>query len=212
MINKFIQAFCNEFNVSREVLTSVTRNQDIVDFRYVCYYVINKYNPGISRRAIGKYFDKNHATVYHGIQEINNLIGTNPHIKDLVEKSDRIYKTLLIIRRKNSEEFTKMFSKNETGMRIYIAGKITGEDYGQAVEKFNAAKRELSGKGYEVISPVEISPFLPEKEWQDYMNECIPILMTCDSIYLLNDWGQSRGARIEYAIAREMGIDIKFQN
>lgn len=212
MIDKFIEQVCSEFNISRQTLISDKRNRDIVDLRFVCYYVISTNNPGITRRVVGRYFNKNHSTVYHGIQEIGNLKNSVPYLRDLVEKVDRIYKALLILRKKNSTEYKKLFERNIECKRAYIAGKITGLDYDKAVDIFNEAEKELSEKGYEVINPVKISPFSQSKEWHDYMFECIPALMTCDVIYLLSNWGQSRGARIEYAIAREMGIDIKFQN
>ena len=43
------------------------------------------------------------------------------------------------------------------------------------------------------------------------MRDDISALMKCDAIYMLNDWGQSRGARIEYVIAKELGLEIIYE-
>jgi hypothetical protein len=43
------------------------------------------------------------------------------------------------------------------------------------------------------------------------MKEDISALLTCDAIYLLKNWGDSRGARIERAIALELGIKIIYE-
>ena len=43
-----------------------------------------------------------------------------------------------------------------------------------------------------------------------YLN--IEVLFCCDAIYMLKDWGMSRGARIEYAIAKELNLKIFFED
>jgi hypothetical protein len=35
-------------------------------------------------------------------------------------------------------------------------------------------------------------------------------LFDCDAIYLHSDWGQSKGARIEYQIAKELNLKVMF--
>lgn len=40
------------------------------------------------------------------------------------------------------------------------------------------------------------------------MKFCIENLMNCDAIYLLYDWRMSKGAVLEYAIAKELGLKI----
>jgi hypothetical protein len=36
------------------------------------------------------------------------------------------------------------------------------------------------------------------------MNKDFSELITCDAIYVMNNWQQSKGARIEVAVAREL--------
>ncbi len=94
--------------------------------------------------------------------------------------------------------------------KIYISGKITGRPLNQAKEKFKYTAAFLQLKGFETVSPFEINKITPDKNWNDYMVNDIKHLLECDSIYMLDDWGQSKGARIEYAIARELGLKVMF--
>ena len=96
-------------------------------------------------------------------------------------------------------------------MRIYISGKITGLPLKNVVEKFKWHTFALQSKGHETVVPIDVSPFDPSKKWEQYMAEDIAALLKCDAIYMLKDWGQSKGARIEYQIAKELGIDIFFE-
>lgn len=90
--------------------------------------------------------------------------------------------------------------------KIYIAGKVTGLPRGQVVELFSRAERKLSQEGWEVMNPLKI---VDEKSnWQDAMRLCVMALMECDAIVLLPSWSDSKGARLEYHIAKEMGIEI----
>lgn len=82
-------------------------------------------------------------------------------------------------------------------MKIYIAGKITGEpDY---KEKFEAAAMNLEAQGYIVLNPAE----LPEgMRAADYMRICFAMIDAADAVYLLKNWEYSSGASIEkdYAV------------
>jgi len=97
-------------------------------------------------------------------------------------------------------------------MKIYIAGKITGLPYEKVVEKFNERSEIIRSRGHEPVSPIDVSPFKPSKEWHDYMIDCIGALLMCDGIYMISNWGQSKGARIEYQIAKELGLPIFFES
>ena len=96
-------------------------------------------------------------------------------------------------------------------MKIYISGKISGLPLKSVIEKFKWHAGFLKLKGYEPINPIDISPFDESKEWHDYMVDDIAALLKCDAIYMLKDWGQSKGARIEYQIAKELGLQIHFE-
>lgn len=96
-------------------------------------------------------------------------------------------------------------------MRVYISGKITGLPMESVTEKFKWHSCFLEAKGYKPVNPIEVSPFKEEKTWHDYMADDIAELLKCDAIYMLKDWGQSKGARLEYLIARDLGLVVLFE-
>ena len=97
-------------------------------------------------------------------------------------------------------------------MKIYISGKISDLDRGKTIAKFQNAKKRLNVLGYYHISnPMEFCKYKDDKMWENYIVECVAELITCDAIFMLSDWAQSRGARIEYAIAKELEFTIKFE-
>ena len=91
--------------------------------------------------------------------------------------------------------------------KVYISGPMTG------IPKFNRpafikAKAELSVLGYDVVSPVDIGDSLPGKPtWKDYMKADIKALVDCELIYMLEGWEKSKGARIEWEVAKLFDID-----
>lgn len=96
-------------------------------------------------------------------------------------------------------------------MKLYISGKISGLPINSVIEKFKWHKMYLTNLGHDVVNPLEVCPFDESKTWIDYMKEDISELLSCEAIYMLKDWGQSKGARIEYAIAKELGLTIYFE-
>ena len=95
-------------------------------------------------------------------------------------------------------------------MKIYIAGKITGLDRAQVIQKFEAAEKELQEKGHKTFIP-SVLPAYQEVSHEDYLHICFSIIDVCDAIYLLSDWEQSKGALLEYEYAKEHEKKILFQ-
>ena len=92
--------------------------------------------------------------------------------------------------------------------KIYISGSITRDpDYR---EHFRAAEEKLRDMGMKVFNPAKFEAD-PDKSWEDYMKRDIAELMRCKAIYLLKGWKKSRGARIEYRIAKELGYMVIFE-
>ncbi len=95
--------------------------------------------------------------------------------------------------------------------RIYISGKITGLNITIAKYNFYSAQKHLLLKGLNPINPFDIVKYDEDKHWEDYMIECINVLFKCDSIFMLKNWQDSKGARIERHIAAEMGLKIMYE-
>jgi hypothetical protein len=96
-------------------------------------------------------------------------------------------------------------------MKVYISGKISGLPIKQAKAKFKASEQLLKLKGYTPINPFKITPYNEGTTWHEYMLADIISLFYCDAIYMQRDWGMSKGARIEYGIAKELGLTIFFE-
>lgn len=112
-------------------------------------------------------------------------------------------------------------------MRVYISGKKGERIISKATrEKFAKAEELLKAKGYEVVNPARedyqekmwewldrlststLSVGLPYDEtteilWHDLQEEKL-----CAAIYMLPDWIDSKGARVEhsFAVATDMII------
>ncbi len=91
--------------------------------------------------------------------------------------------------------------------RVYISGPIAGDEH--HLEKFNAAQFKLEDKGYSVINPAVATLFLPEDlDYEEFMQIDLAMLETCDVIFMLKGWQQSRGANREYGYALAKGMKI----
>lgn len=87
---------------------------------------------------------------------------------------------------------------------IYLSGKISGlED--DAIILFLRAKWELIEKhgsaNINVINPIDTKPLFGIKQYWFFMITDIIALLKCDAVYFLNNWTDSRGAKIEMRIA-----------
>ena len=98
--------------------------------------------------------------------------------------------------------------KNKT----YVSGKITGLSKEECEFNFSQGTLEAQEFSKEVLNIYEVVPFVKGKTWKQYMSEDVLYLFECDSIYMLSNWGDSKGARLERAIAIEMGLDIIYQS
>ena len=95
-------------------------------------------------------------------------------------------------------------------MKIYISGQITGLDLTEATTLFKEAEIMLKNRLHEVINPMDL-PHKHGQTWREFMLEDIDALMGCQGIYMLENWRDSKGARIEHNIAVEMGLKIFYE-
>ena len=92
-------------------------------------------------------------------------------------------------------------------MKIYIAGKITGDP--EYRKKFADAELRVRGHGENVVLNPAV---LPEGlDGEDYMRICLSMLDSADAIYMLRDWPHSEGATIELYYARYAGKKIMYE-
>ena len=85
-------------------------------------------------------------------------------------------------------------------MKVYIAGKITGDP--NYWEKFQWAQEDLEGQGFVVLNPAE----LPEgMRPADYMRVCFAMMDSADLVAFLPDYKESRGAQLEWTWCQYVG-------
>ncbi len=96
-------------------------------------------------------------------------------------------------------------------MKIYIAGKITGLDRAGVDRKFAEAAQKLSAEGHEVFVPT-VLPYYEDVAHDDYIHVCYAIIDICDAVYMLADWQQSKGARMEMQYATEWRKQVLYQD
>jgi hypothetical protein len=91
--------------------------------------------------------------------------------------------------------------------KIYIAGKISGlKNY---KEIFKKAENELTTKGNLVMNPAVLGEGF---EYKSYMPICLAMLEACDTVFFLENWSDSKGAKVEYEYAKIQGKNIVYQH
>ena len=91
-------------------------------------------------------------------------------------------------------------------MKIYLSGKITGNDNYR--EEFNSARMDLLYKSTAVLNPAILPGGL---EYGDYMDICFAMVRVCDAIYMLTNWKDAPGAKLEHDYAKSIGKEIIYQ-
>ena len=100
---------------------------------------------------------------------------------------------------------------------IYISGAITHDpDYMNHFIKaetdiyFEVAKGNMDFTS--VINPAKVSLHLPIGfSHDDYMHVCFAMLDMCQAIYMLNGWEYSKGGRMEHIYAKNLGLEIYYE-
>jgi hypothetical protein len=105
--------------------------------------------------------------------------------------------------------------------KIYISLPIGGHEdtvkkrYEEALEFI---KNQRPDEEYEVVGPINIDDFDDnglkverDKDWAWYMGQDLEQLLRCDAILMCNDWQESDGCRVEFAVANERHLELMFK-
>lgn len=95
--------------------------------------------------------------------------------------------------------------------RIYISIPISGHPIEEQRAKAAQKEEYLKGLGFEVFNPFSV-PEPPEdydekQKYAYYLSRDIEQLMLCDAIYCCKGAPYSKGCRIEYKVATELGLE-----
>lgn len=96
-------------------------------------------------------------------------------------------------------------------MKIYISGKITGLEFLEAKYLFDSAAMLIIAGGNNPVNPVDIKPLFGIYKYCFHMIADVWALMFCDAIYMLKNWNDSRGAKIEHWVANFLSIEIIYE-
>jgi hypothetical protein len=91
--------------------------------------------------------------------------------------------------------------------RIYIAGPMTGHPK-YNFPAFHAAARRLQEAGWEVVNPADNFGGHTNLPRSSYLRADVALLLQCDAMAMLPGWHDSRGAKLEYLLGRELGMPI----
>ena len=112
-------------------------------------------------------------------------------------------------------------------MKVYIAGKMRGiKNFN--TDAFYSAEAYLTGLGFEAVNPVkfdvdrgislisetgntdDLDNFNAE-DLKEIIREDVEAVMSCDAVYMLDSWKDSKGAKAEKAIGEWLGLTIIYQ-
>ena len=73
------------FGISLEEMQSRSREKEIVTARQIAMYFMY-YSGKYSLGTVGKFFDRDHTTVIHSLNQVKNFMETEPDFNELIEK------------------------------------------------------------------------------------------------------------------------------
>lgn len=89
---------------------------------------------------------------------------------------------------------------------VYLSGPMSGlPDFNK--QAFMNAEARLNAAGIKVVNPVK-NGVPADAEWSEHMRADISMLMTCAQIAMLPGWQNSKGAKLELHIAKQLGIAV----
>ncbi len=92
--------------------------------------------------------------------------------------------------------------------KIMISGAMSSDPIRNRGH-FHAAATMLRTVNTAVLNPAALPEGLSEPE---YMQICLAFVQVADTIYMLDGWEQSLGARAEHALAQKLDLKIVYQN
>lgn len=91
--------------------------------------------------------------------------------------------------------------------KLYLSLPISGRHLDDAQQEAAFYKDIWEQKGYEVITPFDLSPE-SDKPYSYHMGRDIEGLLESQAVYFAPGWVESKGCNLEYAAAKIYGKEI----
>lgn len=92
-------------------------------------------------------------------------------------------------------------------MKVYIAGKITGFDGYR--ERFAEVEARLLKDGHVVMNPARMNDGF---EHPEYMSICLAMIDVCECVYMMDNYHDSVGARMEHQYALNSNKRVVYES
>lgn len=91
----------------------------------------------------------------------------------------------------------------EKKKKVFVSGKVSGLVYLEACRLFYDASKKIIRMNMTPVLPIELCR--SHWGWWRCMVVCLWNLLWCDCFSQLDNWEDSKGARIEYRVAKILG-------
>ncbi|MEI7597266.1 MAG: helix-turn-helix domain-containing protein [Bacteroidota bacterium] len=85
-----IDVVCEYFCIERNLLLSKNRKREVSEARQIGMYILRQQNKTLS--SVGKQFNRDHATVLHAINLVEDLMSVDARFKQIVESLESLYR------------------------------------------------------------------------------------------------------------------------
>lgn len=103
--------------------------------------------------------------------------------------------------------------KNRRNIVVYVSGKYSG-DIPENIRIARIAGAELWDNGYTSLVPhlncYHFEEICKHTSYDDFISGDLVLLSRSDVIFMLEGWQESKGAKIEHAVALERGIPVVY--
>lgn len=95
-------------------------------------------------------------------------------------------------------------------MKIYISGAISKIPKKESDKKFNKAEKHLRKLGLTPVNPKTLDHTF-NSDYGDFMRTDLQALLDCQAIFMLDNWKNSDGAKVELQVAKACGMQVIIQ-
>lgn len=87
--DEILNKVCKYFKANPDDVTSKSRRRELVEVRYICISLIKNYT-NLTLFKIGRIFDRDHSTIIHAINTVNDLSETDREFKEKVKGAEKV--------------------------------------------------------------------------------------------------------------------------